>query len=337
MNAKTNIKRKDGCSALFIAAKYGNFEIVKKLIDSGADSNILNNQNQTPLMIACKHNHFEVVKILTPCTDVEKVDNDNQNCLHYACIGGNNEIVQYLLNRNVSMIENVNGDFPIDLASFHHHSRLFQMLKNHTLPRYIEKHPEKTSTLFEALNNNEYLLIKECLRRGTSIDIVDDKRRSLLYHACNMRYTRLFNYLVFHSNINVHLCDIHGYNALYISCMRGHVRFVRILLGLQVDVNHVAKDGSTALFIACKKGHFIVVQMLLHQNANIHLYTNDSNTCLHKAAEFGHLEIVKLLLEIGADPFASNDKDETPLNLALKRNNASIARLLKEAMINSAI
>ena len=59
---------KDDLTALIIAAENGYTEIVKCLLDKGAEPNLKTKFNYTALMLAASHGHTEIVKIL--------VDND---------------------------------------------------------------------------------------------------------------------------------------------------------------------------------------------------------------------------------------------------------------------
>jgi ankyrin repeat protein len=49
---------------LYIASQNGNLEIVKTLLDAGADINIINSENITPLVVAIINAHVDVVKVL---------------------------------------------------------------------------------------------------------------------------------------------------------------------------------------------------------------------------------------------------------------------------------
>ena len=62
--ADLNIKGNYGYTALMIAVREGNTEIVKLLLDNGADLNIKGNYGYTALMIAVREGNTEIVKLL---------------------------------------------------------------------------------------------------------------------------------------------------------------------------------------------------------------------------------------------------------------------------------
>lgn len=59
-----NAVRNNKDTPLHGAAKHGELEIVKLLIEKGASVNVENKLFQTPLFFAAQHNHIDVVKLL---------------------------------------------------------------------------------------------------------------------------------------------------------------------------------------------------------------------------------------------------------------------------------
>ncbi|AAV51143.1 ankyrin containing protein, partial [Acanthamoeba polyphaga mimivirus] len=58
------------------SSEYGNFEIVKYLIDNGADITAINEYGFTPLDLSSKNGHYEIVKLLVECrASIIKTDN----------------------------------------------------------------------------------------------------------------------------------------------------------------------------------------------------------------------------------------------------------------------
>ena len=49
---------------LHIACNFGLYDIALKLIEAGADVNLVNNNNNTPLHLACHRNHEKTTSLL---------------------------------------------------------------------------------------------------------------------------------------------------------------------------------------------------------------------------------------------------------------------------------
>jgi len=63
-NADLRKRDKNEMIALLWAARMGRAEIMKYLINQGADPNVIDRSEMTPIMIAAKHNHPDVVRSL---------------------------------------------------------------------------------------------------------------------------------------------------------------------------------------------------------------------------------------------------------------------------------
>ena len=73
-------------------------EIVKYLVERGADYNCKDNNNVTPLYFAAYKGHIEIVKYLVERgADVNCKDNNNDTPLYVAAANGHTEIVKYLI------------------------------------------------------------------------------------------------------------------------------------------------------------------------------------------------------------------------------------------------
>jgi ankyrin repeat protein len=58
------VKNCDGRTPLHFACKEGYLEVVKLLIELGADKEAKDKWNETPLHLACIEGHLDVVKLL---------------------------------------------------------------------------------------------------------------------------------------------------------------------------------------------------------------------------------------------------------------------------------
>jgi E3 ubiquitin-protein ligase mind-bomb len=60
----TDTKKDDGFSAFHLASLNGHKEVVKCLLQSRADKEIINNRRQTPLLLAVAQLHAPIIELL---------------------------------------------------------------------------------------------------------------------------------------------------------------------------------------------------------------------------------------------------------------------------------
>ncbi|KAG7008741.1 hypothetical protein G7Y79_00004g013250 [Physcia stellaris] len=120
---------------------------------------------------------------------------------------------------------------------------------------------------------------------------------------------------------------------LLVEAREGNVRIVRILLGLNANVEEIEPEtGRTPLLIAARYRNFDVCRELLtseHTKANIHAMDNHGRNVLHLALfDNGKENLIPLLLEHGAH-FNAQDKDgKTPLHYCVELDKRDAARVL---------
>ncbi|XP_041981279.1 ankyrin-1-like [Aricia agestis] len=72
----------NGESPLTLAIQGCNYDIVKYLLDNGADPHVKNIHNETPLKVALNVSHSEIFKLILTITDINKIE---PNIVLYAC------------------------------------------------------------------------------------------------------------------------------------------------------------------------------------------------------------------------------------------------------------
>uniref|UniRef100_A0AAQ5Y6I8 Euchromatic histone-lysine N-methyltransferase 2 n=1 Tax=Amphiprion ocellaris TaxID=80972 RepID=A0AAQ5Y6I8_AMPOC len=110
----------DGYTGLHHAAKLGNLEIVGMLLETGqVDVNAQDSGGWTPIIWAAEHKHVDVIKsLLNRGADVSINDKELNVCLHWAAYAGNVDIAELVLNAGCSLASvNVHGDTPLHIAA----------------------------------------------------------------------------------------------------------------------------------------------------------------------------------------------------------------------------
>lgn len=107
------------------AASRGQLEIVKQLLDSGAEVNSdISCSKMTPLMLATHYNHLEVVcELLARRASVDTICIDGYTALMFAAQIGHSDIIQELLRNgaNTEAVTQTLGWTPLMLASSNGH------------------------------------------------------------------------------------------------------------------------------------------------------------------------------------------------------------------------
>lgn len=88
----------DGATALWSAAGAGHLNVVRTLVENGADINHPTKTNSTPLRAACFDGRLDIVKYLVEHdADIHISNKYNNTCLMIAAYKGHLEVVEYLL------------------------------------------------------------------------------------------------------------------------------------------------------------------------------------------------------------------------------------------------
>ena len=99
--------RKDGADAMYIASRYGNASIIKKVYDFNKIHLVVNRpsfRGRTPIITAALHGHMEVCKLLCANgANLDYQDDDKCTALMYAAYEGQYFIVKYLVENGANI------------------------------------------------------------------------------------------------------------------------------------------------------------------------------------------------------------------------------------------
>ncbi|XP_035232685.1 ankyrin repeat domain-containing protein 6-like, partial [Stegodyphus dumicola] len=114
-----NFKDSLGNALLHLAASISDTELIKLLLEKGADITNINKDGRTPVRVACEKTSLKTVKLLTersPDYILEEFDNDKGTPLDIACRSSCPEVVKYLLSQGTSVHKSQAFGLPCPLS-----------------------------------------------------------------------------------------------------------------------------------------------------------------------------------------------------------------------------
>lgn len=273
-------------------------DTIKFLISEGADVNsVLPDKNHTlmvPLAYAAKHNNIEIIKLLL--NSGANVDGGNRGLppLFYSIEQGNKDIVKLLRDAGASAKRElmVDGKFikVLDYALTKKNKDIIKLLS--------EMH---IHDIMEMLRNGKDIKVDVLLLVfKDNIDVKDQEGKTALMYSVLHRNMNLIK-VILDNGANIDLQDKEGKTALMYAAMKdGKLEILKYLIKKGANLNLQDKEGSTALFIATKTSNFSIIKFLIKNNADLNIKNNDGNTAEFYAisseikALFNGLGVVKI-------------------------------------------
>jgi ankyrin repeat protein len=119
LGADPRIADNDGETALFVAVASNRLKTVQCFVEKEVDVNQANEKRVSPLHLACKIGALEICRVLVANqAKIAAVDNERRTPLHYATLKNNLEIVTFLLENDADpLARDLHGKSPFSLAS----------------------------------------------------------------------------------------------------------------------------------------------------------------------------------------------------------------------------
>jgi ankyrin repeat protein len=351
----------EGDTPLMIAARFGRLNILKKLIEAGANVNVKNKKKQTPLILAASFGQRKIVEVLLGQNEINihARDRDGRTATdaareskypdiedllknHGGTINGsvNTELMEKVIKNNnvkgikkiaadeqIFKIQTVEGKTLLTIASAENKEEKLKILLENVTDRNLvnQKGDDGTNPLLAASANGHQEIVRLLLENSADPNIRDNSGNTPLHLASREGYIEIVKHLIRY-NADVNSVGPVGETALILAAESGHYDIVRILLNSEAKVDRGDFSGRTALFSGLVNKHEKIVRILREAGA----VGGEKEALLILAADEGKQHEVIELVELGTDPNVKTGEGKTALGCAAKKGHVGVVTVLSE-------
>ncbi|GFP56204.1 ankyrin-3 [Trichoderma asperellum] len=320
-NADANAKDSDGTPVLIHASRSDQcMEFVQRLLDHGADVNLLNSSDQSALYFSALDKKEDVTKLLIEKgAKVNEVSSITITPLYFAV--PDSDIVRILVESGADPNIGKNSGFtPLMHAAWFGYDESMELLLDHGAAlEEVYDGDDENQRGWTALSCAASHASKETVRilaeHGADFKHVSEKGLPILHMAAQEDVLSVL--MEYPSRIDVNQLDGDGKSALHYTNVSMYN--VKLLVNAGINLNIQEKTrGDTAISLAAYVGNLERVKYFIKQGANIHLGSSCDGAAIHQACRLGHMDVLKFLVENGAnvDHVTNYGSCGTPLQAA---------------------
>ena len=279
-----------GWNLIHYASIGGNIEILKMLIDGGLGITDVTDKKASALHIAIANNRMEMVEFLVSNYPkiLDFIDVEGYNALHHACIAGNIEIVQFLLDNGLEPMTLTHNSLSLlHIAILHGRLPLANYL--------IERFP----ILISLSTSKGFLPIHTAAEKG-EVDII----------------TKLCE-----TTVDIKQKTEGGLSPLHVGVVHNQISVVEILTEKAPSLMDLAaKNGYLPVHTAAEKNNVVLLKVLTKDRQYISRKVDNSLSLLHVAVLHNSIEVAKYL--IAEYPHLLEERSETgnlPIHTAAEK------------------
>lgn len=322
-----------GQAALHVAARLGQAQLVKVLLDAGADPDLADGDGWTPLRAASWGGHTEVVELLVArgCA-LDSTDQEGRTALRAASWSGHEDIVRILVTHGAQInLTDHEGRTALIAAAYMGHAEIVEHLLDNGANVNHADADGRTALSVAALcapsNHGYATVVSILLDRGAGVDHQDREGMTPLLVAAFEGHRDVCE-LLLEYEADVDHCDHTGRTPLWAAASMGHAPVVALLLFWGCCIDTMDQEGRTVLSVAAAQGCVEVVRLLLDRGLDEQHRDNSGWTPLHYAAFEGHQEVCEALLEAGARVDETDNEGKGALTLAAQGGHTALVSTL---------
>lgn len=320
-NADANAKDSDGTPVLIYASRSDQcMEFVQRLLDHGADVNLLSSNDQSALYFSTLDRKEDLTKLLIEKgAKVNDVSSENITPLYFGV--PDTDIVRILVENGADPNIGKNSGFtPLMHAAWFGYDESMKLLLDHgaSLEEVYDGDDENQrgwTALSCAASHASNETVRILAEYGANLKHVSEKGLPVLHMAAQEDVLSVL--MEYPSRIDVNQLDQDGKSALHYTNVSMHN--VKLLVNAGINLNIQDKTrGDTAISLAAYEANLERIKYFIKHGANIHLGSSCDGAAIHQACRLSHMNVLKFLVENGAnvDQVTNYGSCGTPLQAA---------------------
>lgn len=318
-----------GSNVLIAAVFRDNTDLVKYLLNEGADPNLLDNYEFSPLFYAMANKcDIYIAKLLL---DHGANIHTQNNEMVEAASEGYLEAITLFLNKGLNPdSEDSNGDTILTKAAWEGNIDILKYAMQAGANINHEGVGQNTALVLATLNK-QCNMVKFLLEAGADMhhrspnEDYDGNR--VLTFACLFGWLDIIKLLI-DKGIDVNSRFVLGSTPLLITAARADLNCLELLVEAGADVNHSDDNQNTALTYATQNRDLLILEYLLSLGLDINHQNINGDTPLICAAKLGNNKAVLYLLKKGADSTIKNNNNLTALDIANQSGHTTTVLIL---------
>jgi ankyrin repeat protein len=259
---------------VFLASYNGDLGTVKRLVNE--NPGLVNSRNPNgrfPLEMAAQTGQTEIVRFLLERGADVHMNRSGATALHMAALyGGKTELIILLLENGADMnARTANGDTPLNLAVLGKQKAIAELLLDKRAEINLENQ-NFTRLLNIAASGGIGRIADIALKHEIDFSFRTETGNTLLHSAAEGGMAELTE-LLLSKGLSVETANIYGQTPLHIAARSGHKSIVELFLMKGADANVKMRNGKTPLHLAKEKGHDDVVELLKRKGADASEWT----------------------------------------------------------------
>ena len=333
VKVKTSLTKKPqtnyGMTPMHVVCINPDVSFIKKMIELGADWNVLDDMNRKPIhYAACCKEDGPINYLISLGALIDEVDKEKKSPLMYACMSGGLDCVKALIRKHANILlkdkilKNTafhfackngfidivkyfleNTDIKIDLpgedrmtglmlASLYGHYDLVKYLIENKA-KITKKDKFKRTALLHAIRGGQLIIVSYLLTKGAEYEQADSSNNTPLHYACASGFKNIAELLI-KAGASPNPSNDWKYTPLEIGFVKNHLGIIKFLLNY-VDVNTKFNLDMCLIHYSFKKITKKIVNeemqyLLLEKKCDINVQDFYGDSCLHYLAKFSYAQ-----------------------------------------------